>query len=96
MTDDGTGITYMTPAMDFSKAKQMIKGYRFSSFVRVDASPEKIVITFLTGYEEKFFNGAYLPAVNHTIGTYSFSLTMNQSARKFFLLSSQGYQKKEQ
>jgi hypothetical protein len=43
--------------MDFSRVDQMIKEYRFSSFVRVDASPEKIVITFPDAYEEKFFEG---------------------------------------
>jgi hypothetical protein len=55
MTDDGSGITYMTPAMDFSKAEKMIKEYRFSSFVRVDASPEKIVTPFPDAYERKIF-----------------------------------------
>jgi hypothetical protein len=69
MTNDGTGIMYMTPAMDFSKAEQMIKEYRFSSFIRVDSSPEKIVIPFPDAYKDKFFNGGYLPEVNHKIGT---------------------------
>jgi len=68
MTDAGTGISYSSPSMDFSQAEQMIKGYWFSRFVKVDASPEITVITFPDGYEEKFFNVAYIPGVTHKTG----------------------------
>jgi hypothetical protein len=69
VTDDGTGITYTTPAMDFSQAERMIQGYWFSRFVKVDASPQIAVITFPDGYEETFPNAAYIPAVTHKTGT---------------------------
>jgi len=68
MTDDGTGITYSTPSMDFSQAEQMIQGYWFSRFVKVDASPEITVITFPDGHEETFLNVAYIPSVTRMIG----------------------------
>ena len=68
MTDNGTGITYRTPSMDFIQAEQMIQGYWFSRFVRVDASPEIAVITFPDGYEETFLNVANIPGVIHKTG----------------------------
>lgn len=66
--DDSTGSTYSTPAMDFSQAEQMIRGYWFSRFVKVDASPETTVITFPDGYEEVFQKVAYIPGVIHETG----------------------------
>jgi len=68
MTDNGTGITYRTPSMDFIQAEQMIQGYWFSRFVSVDASPEIAVITFPDGYEETFLNVANIPGVIHKTG----------------------------
>ena len=69
LVDDGPeGTIYTTPSMDFSIAEQQAKGYWFSRFVNVDASPEVIVITFPDGYQEKFFNVAYIPSVTHQTG----------------------------
>ena len=67
--DDGPeGTIYTTPSMDFSVAEREAKGYWFSRFVTVDASPEVTVITFPDGYQEKFYNIAYIPSVTHQTG----------------------------
>jgi hypothetical protein len=68
MTDDGTGIIYSTPSMDFSQAEQMIQGYWFTRFIKLDASPEITVITFPDGHEETFLNVAYIPSITRMIG----------------------------
>lgn len=59
---------YTTPSMDFSLAEQQSKAFWFSRLVNVDASPEVTLITFPDGYQEKFFNVAYIPSVAHQTG----------------------------
>jgi hypothetical protein len=66
--DDPEGIVYTTPSMDFSIAEQQAKGYWFSRFVTVDATPDVTVITFPDGYQEKFYNVANIPSITHQTG----------------------------
>lgn len=66
--EDPEGTVYTTPSMDFSLAEQQVRGYWFSRFVNMDASPEVTVITFPDGYQEKFFNVAFIPGVTHQAG----------------------------
>jgi hypothetical protein len=62
------GTLYTTPAMDFSIAEQQLKPYGFSRYFNVDASPEITTIKFPDGYQEQFFNVAYIPSVTHQSG----------------------------
>jgi len=68
VNDKPEGTMYTTPSMDFSTAEQEVRGYWFSRFVNVDASPEVTIITFPDGYQEKFYNMAYIPRVIHQTG----------------------------
>jgi hypothetical protein len=68
ITPDPEGNIYTTPSMDFSLAEQEAKGYWFSRFVTVDASPEVTVIAFPDGYQEIFYDVAYIPGVTHRTG----------------------------
>jgi hypothetical protein len=67
VTDTLTAVTYTTPALDFSGAEAAIKGYWFSRFVTVDASPEIAVVRFPDGYQETFANTYVIPGITHAI-----------------------------
>jgi len=63
----GNVTAYTTPSLDFSGAEQAVKGYWFSRFVTVDASPEITGITFPDGYRETVQNSMFIPSITHTV-----------------------------
>ena len=67
VTESPTAIIYTTPMLDFSGAEAAIKGYWFSRFVTVDASPETAVVGFPDGYQETFSNTYVIPRITHGI-----------------------------
>ena len=67
VTGSPTAITYTTPMLDFSGAETAIKGYWFSRFVTVDASPEVSIVRFPDGYQETFANTYVIPRMVHEV-----------------------------
>jgi hypothetical protein len=67
VTESPTAITYTTPMLDFSGAETAIKGYWFSRFVTVDASPDVAVVRFADGYQETFSNTYVIPRIVHEV-----------------------------
>jgi len=60
-------VIYTTPYLDFSGAEQAIRGYWFSRFVTVDASPDISVVSFPDGYEESFPDSLVIPSLSHEV-----------------------------
>ena len=67
VTESPTSITYTTPMLDFSGAETAIKGYWFSRFVSVDASPEVSIVRFPDGYQETFSDTYVIPRIVHEV-----------------------------
>jgi len=65
-TDSG-GLTYTTPATDFSKGEEILRGYWFAPMITIDLSPETTKITFPDGYCESFADTHLVPSVSHTV-----------------------------
>ena len=61
------GSTYVTPAIDFSKAEEVLNSYWFAPLITVDLSPENSKITFPDGFSEVFYNQLLIPPVTHTV-----------------------------
>jgi hypothetical protein len=64
----GNTTIYTTPYLDFSGAEEALKGYWFSRFVTVDASPELSVVSFPDGYNETFSDALVIPSITHAVG----------------------------
>jgi hypothetical protein len=65
--DAANETMYTTPYLDFSGAAQAVRGFRFSRFVNIDASPDVSVVSFPDGYEETFYNTLVIPSITHVI-----------------------------
>lgn len=67
VTESETETTYTTPYLDFSGADQAIRGYWFSKFITVDASPQTAIVQFPDAYTETFSNSYTIPQITHKI-----------------------------
>jgi len=67
VTESETETTYTTPYLDFSGAERAIRGYWFSKFITVDASPQTAIVQFPDGYAETFSNSYTIPQISHKI-----------------------------
>jgi hypothetical protein len=65
----GESPTWVTPTLDFSGVEQAVKGYRFSRFVTVDASPGMTVVSFPDGHQQVFYNSLVIPSITYTEGS---------------------------
>ncbi|MBN1433061.1 MAG: hypothetical protein JW931_09860 [Methanomicrobiaceae archaeon] len=61
------GVTYSTPAIDFSKAEEILREYWFASLITIDLSPGTTTITFPDGYSEIYSDSIQIPSVTRTI-----------------------------
>jgi hypothetical protein len=66
--ETGNETFYVTPSLDFSMAGQAVRGYWFSPFVSVDASPELTTVSFPDGHQEAFFDTLVIPSITHEEG----------------------------
>ncbi|NTV00820.1 MAG: hypothetical protein HGA55_06845 [Methanoregulaceae archaeon] len=65
----GARPTYITPTLDFSGVGEAVKGYRFSPFVSVDASPGVTVVSFPDGHQQVFYETLVIPSITYTEGS---------------------------
>jgi hypothetical protein len=65
----GEKPTYVTPTLDFSGVEPAIRGYRFSRFISVDASPGLTVVSFPDGHQQVFYNVLVIPSITYTEGS---------------------------
>ena len=63
--------THITPTLDFSGVDQAVRGYWFSPFVSVDASPGLTIVSFPDGHQQAFFDQLVIPSITHEEGAYT-------------------------
>ena len=61
------GTIYTTPAMDFSKGEEILRGYWFAPMITIDLSPAVTTIQFPDNYIETFTDSISIPPVTHTV-----------------------------
>lgn len=66
--ETGGETFYITPTLDFSGAGQAVRGYWFSPFVSIDASPGLSTVSFPDGHQEAFFDTLVIPSITHEEG----------------------------
>lgn len=64
---DGT-TEYETPSLSFENCQRSLNKYWFAKYLTVDFSPEEIRVRFPDGYEQKFQEQIWIPAVSNKQG----------------------------
>ena len=60
-------VTYITPALSFASAAEILLGYWFAPLISVDLSPAVTTVIFSDGYTEYFYDSIEIPKISHTI-----------------------------